>query len=129
MAYSEPVLEPLTPPTLVSPPPIEQQFKTSKSSTKALTVALLPKFNRRTTSTSIQTETTFSSEPPRSPISPVEPGQKGKKLKFRRSWSAKKIEYNLSTSNDILGIVMLEINSAEDLPKLKNSLSFWILFS
>ena len=47
-------------------------------------------------------------------------GVKTKKLKFRSSWAAKKAEYNLSAGNDILGIVMLEVKSAEDLPKLKN---------
>jgi phosphatidylserine decarboxylase len=46
---------------------------------------------------------------------------KAKKNKFRRSWSAKKAEYNFSAGNDILGIVMLEVNGGEDLPKLKNS--------
>ncbi|KAF9461635.1 phosphatidylserine decarboxylase-domain-containing protein [Collybia nuda] len=32
----------------------------------------------------------------------------------------KKVEYSLDAGNDIVGIVMLEIQSAEDLPRLKN---------
>lgn len=45
------------------------------------------------------------------------------KNKFRRSWSSqpKKKDYNFSTENDIQGIVMLEIQNATDLPRLKNS--------
>ena len=49
-------------------------------------------------------------------------GQPFKKT-FRRSWSSqpKKKDYNFSTENDIQGIVMLEIQNAVDLPRLKNS--------
>ncbi len=46
------------------------------------------------------------------------------KSKFRRSWAAKGKDYNFNAANDILGIVMLEIQSAKDLPKLKNSMWF-----
>lgn len=51
---------------------------------------------------------------------PIARAQKGV---FRKSWVAgkKKEAYNFSAANDILGIVMLEIQSASDLPKLKNS--------
>lgn len=59
--------------------------------------------------------------------SPISPGpssavyQTQKKI-FRKSWSSKKVDYNFSAanSNDIVGIVMLEIQGATDLPKLKN---------
>ncbi|KAF8836809.1 hypothetical protein BDN67DRAFT_910414 [Paxillus ammoniavirescens] len=41
--------------------------------------------------------------------------------KFRKSWSASKsADYNFSAANDTVGIVMLEIQGATDLPKLKN---------
>lgn len=36
----------------------------------------------------------------------------------------KKVDYSLEAANDIVGIVMLEIQSAEDLPRLKNSAFF-----
>ncbi|OAX36809.1 hypothetical protein K503DRAFT_276257 [Rhizopogon vinicolor AM-OR11-026] len=61
-----------------------------------------------------------------SPISPSGPPSPAsapatKKL-FRKSWSSKNADYNFSTahSNDIVGIVMLEIQGASDLPRLKN---------
>lgn len=74
--------------------------------------------------------------PPLTPLIPSTPGANGgngngtgnggtaKKNKFRRSWShqtQKKTDYNFSTENDIHGIVMLEIQGATDLPRLKNS--------
>ncbi|KIJ60324.1 hypothetical protein HYDPIDRAFT_177428 [Hydnomerulius pinastri MD-312] len=41
--------------------------------------------------------------------------------KFRKSWSTnKRVDYNFSAANDIVGIVMLEIQGATDLPRLKN---------
>ena len=43
-----------------------------------------------------------------------------RKSKFRKSWGAKGKDYNFNAANDILGIVMLEIVKANDLPKLKN---------
>ncbi|OSC96707.1 hypothetical protein PYCCODRAFT_1472429 [Trametes coccinea BRFM310] len=42
------------------------------------------------------------------------------KSKFRKSWGVKPKEFNFNAANDILGIVMLEIQGARDLPKLKN---------
>lgn len=46
---------------------------------------------------------------------------RSKKPKFKKLRGKKKADYNFSTQNDILGIVMLEIKSAEDLPRVKNS--------
>lgn len=45
------------------------------------------------------------------------------KSKFRKSWGPKNTRgYNFSaSSHDIVGIVMLEVQGASDLPKLKNS--------
>ena len=47
------------------------------------------------------------------------PGAQRKKRKFKRR--VKDNEYAFSAGKDILGIVMLEIAGAEDLPKLKSS--------
>lgn len=60
------------------------------------------------------------------PLSPL-PGaltarpQAGGKARFRKSWGPKNRDYNFSASNDIIGIVLLEIKGATDLPKLRNS--------
>ena len=44
------------------------------------------------------------------------------KTKFRKSWGpTKQTDYNFSAANDIMGIVMLEILGATDLPRLRNS--------
>lgn len=43
------------------------------------------------------------------------------KSKFRKSWIGKEKNYNFNAANDIMGIVMLEIQGAKDLPRLKNS--------
>lgn len=45
----------------------------------------------------------------------------GQKSKFRKSWVPKAKDFNFNAANDIMGIVMLEIQGAHDLPKLKNS--------
>ncbi|KAI0326469.1 hypothetical protein GY45DRAFT_1328911 [Cubamyces sp. BRFM 1775] len=42
------------------------------------------------------------------------------KSKFRKSWGNKGKDFNFNAANDIMGIVMLEIQGAQDLPKLKN---------
>jgi len=59
-------------------------------------------------------DSTHSPHPsrPSSSASKVRPGKMGKRTKSH---------YNFNSGNDILGIVMLEVNRAEDLPKLKNS--------
>lgn len=53
------------------------------------------------------------------PLPPTSPSiGKKRRPKFKRS---KASEYNFASNNDILGIVMLEIVGAENLPRLKNS--------
>jgi phosphatidylserine decarboxylase len=55
--------------------------------------------------------------------------EKGKRKMSMKSWSSsnaegrgrKKMDYSLGTVNDIVGIVMLETQSADDLPRLKNN--------
>jgi phosphatidylserine decarboxylase len=62
----------------------------------------------------------------------VSGAEKEKRMAFRKSWSSsgvvssqgggqKKVNYSLGAANDIVGIVMLEIQRADDLPRLKNS--------
>ncbi|KAL5525526.1 hypothetical protein ACEPAG_6862 [Sanghuangporus baumii] len=43
-----------------------------------------------------------------------------KRSKFPRKWKSRKADFNFNAAHDILGIVMLEIKGATDLPKLKN---------
>ncbi|KAI0715741.1 phosphatidylserine decarboxylase-domain-containing protein, partial [Cerioporus squamosus] len=58
---------------------------------------------------------------PGSPLpAPVRPTSAAQKSRFRKSWVAKGKDYNFNAANDIMGIVMLEIQGAKDLPKLKN---------
>ncbi|KAI5116381.1 hypothetical protein M0805_005878 [Coniferiporia weirii] len=56
------------------------------------------------------------------PVTPGTPAFSGsaKKSKFPRKWRSRSEDYNFNAANDILGIVMLDIQGATDLPKLKN---------
>ena len=47
-------------------------------------------------------------------------------MHFKKKRSKKRSDYNFSAANDIMGIVMLEIKGATDLPRLKNSALFLI---
>ncbi|RPD72321.1 hypothetical protein L226DRAFT_537138 [Lentinus tigrinus ALCF2SS1-7] len=61
--------------------------------------------------------------PPASPVpAPVRPTSAAQKSRFRKSWGAggKGKVFNFNAANDIMGIVLLEIQGAKDLPKLKN---------
>lgn len=46
---------------------------------------------------------------------------KSRRPKFGRSRTGKESAYNFGGEKDVIGIVLLEVNKAEDLPKLKNS--------
>jgi phosphatidylserine decarboxylase len=72
---------------------------------------------------STPTPTLFS--PPRAASASPEPTG-GKKRPFKKKRSNKRSDYNFSAANDIVGIVMLEIKGATDLPRLKNSALFFI---
>ncbi|TRM55379.1 phosphatidylserine decarboxylase-domain-containing protein [Schizophyllum amplum] len=105
--------------------PASPQMPNRSPSSRA---SLLPKILRRSSGTSsdglssspsplpspaIATPSTPSSSlAPSTPTTPVPGG--------RRRRREKGGSYNLSKENDIVGIVMLEIDRAEDLPKLKN---------
>lgn len=47
---------------------------------------------------------------------------KSKRPRFKRGRGPKGSTYNFGAEKDVLGIVLLEVNKAEDLPKLKNSM-------
>ncbi|KZV90616.1 hypothetical protein EXIGLDRAFT_710770 [Exidia glandulosa HHB12029] len=47
-------------------------------------------------------------------------GAKTKRPKFQRAWTSKRSDYSFGQQQDVVGIVMLEIKAAEDLPKLRN---------
>ncbi|KIJ51539.1 hypothetical protein M422DRAFT_65494 [Sphaerobolus stellatus SS14] len=111
----DPLRTPMTTPSRTSPETVEKPPKISRP----LSATFKPLFPRKQSSLNTDSCTTTPLEGPSTPrISPA-PDSNKKKAKFRLS-SAKPAEYNLSSSNDILGIVMLEINGAEDLPKFKN---------
>jgi phosphatidylserine decarboxylase len=48
---------------------------------------------------------------------------KAKRPKFKRGRGTKDSTYNFGAEKDVLGIVLFEVNKAEDLPKFKNSMS------
>lgn len=106
----------------VEPPP------TTLSVPKALKSPRFPKFPRMLPSRQNSLDSTQSSTSGTLPASSASttsmPASANTKKKFRRSWvqTRKKSDYNFDPGNDILGIVLLEIKGAEDLPKLKNSM-------
>lgn len=65
--------------------------------------------------------TDSSTSAPSSPGLITSQDTKEKKRKFRKSKKARGGEYHFNPENDVLGIVMLEISCANDLPKLSNS--------
>ncbi|KAF8518218.1 phosphatidylserine decarboxylase-domain-containing protein [Gautieria morchelliformis] len=112
-------------PAALEPPPSPAALAGSESPGpervkphRPLSASFIPKFHRRQSSTPISLDSGATSET--TPILSPDAAVKGKRLKFRRPLSARNTEYNLSAGNDILGIVMLEVQSAKDLPKLKN---------
>ncbi|KAI0693420.1 phosphatidylserine decarboxylase-domain-containing protein [Cytidiella melzeri] len=71
------------------------------------------------------TPTLAGSTPPSGTVTPTTGGPRRpsvQKARFRKSWGAKPAAgFNFSAGpNDIMGIVMLEIKCAKDLPKLRN---------
>ena len=130
----EPVVDPPVPPrpVIASPQPIKPPGSPSflpRVFTPRLP-RLTPHNNVASTSTDSATPappvdylTAKSRTPSRSPARSrsATPGHRVIRPRFR---SRKETDYSFSTGNDILGIVMLEIARAEDLPKLKNSASY-----
>ena len=117
------------PPTVVAPVPV------SKTSLGAKIPRVFKK--RPSLPTAPSTDSGVSSAPsatgtpspaPSSLSRPSTPGTpsavpptSAKRSKFKRKWASRNKDYNLNAAHDILGIVMLEIKGATDLPKLKNS--------
>ena len=60
------------------------------------------------------------------PRSRAASSMEGKKKRLRKSWGGKKTDFDFNAANDVVGIVMLEIQGAKDLPRLKNSASLFI---
>ena len=91
---------------------------------RPLSASFIPKFHRRHSSTPTSQDSGTASDTTSIPSLGTPNSDacalKVRKKRFRKSWSAKNTEYNLSAGNNILGIVLLEVKSAEDLPKLKN---------
>ncbi|KAG9034805.1 hypothetical protein FS842_003775, partial [Serendipita sp. 407] len=100
-------------PTIVAPAP---QPSTSKP---GLLPRLFSSSSRRglTSSQSTEDNTTSATSAPSS--RPSTPG-KAKRPRFKRGSGDKGSTYNFGAEKDVLGIVLLEVNKAEDLPKLKN---------
>lgn len=71
------------------------------------------------------TSATLSTSAPASqPSSRSATPSKMKRPKFKRGRGEKGGAYNFGADKDVVGIVLLEVNKAEDLPKLKNSKQF-----
>ncbi|EJU05118.1 hypothetical protein DACRYDRAFT_76182 [Dacryopinax primogenitus] len=83
----------------------------------------IPKRASSTDSSISATSVGPPSRPSSRPPSPgtLTPGGKPRKAIFRRRRPSRSSDYNFSAETDILGIVMLEIAGADDLPKIKNS--------
>jgi phosphatidylserine decarboxylase len=117
---SSPDLTPTPSPTAASPPPTQQGRHFLPSIPKILTRRPV----RRTgtpsdTSSSPQSQSTSTS---RSSLPTPAPG---KRKKIPGPWHGQTSgDFELEADNDIMGIVMLEIHSATDLPRLRNSKLF-----
>lgn len=70
------------------------------------------------------TYTPSDASAPTTPRTPTTPISAARRAKFPK-WKRKGGDYNFNAAEDILGIVMLEIQGATDLPKLKNSALFY----
>lgn len=118
---SSPDLTPTPSPTAASLPPTQQARYTLPSIPKILTRRPV----RRTgtpsdTSSSPQSQSTSSSR--QSSLPTPAPG---KRRKIPGPWNGQTSGgFELEADNDVMGIVMLEIHSATDLPRLRNSKLF-----
>jgi phosphatidylserine decarboxylase len=121
-------------PTLVLPPspplptsPSQLTPTPASAKTKPLSPSFIPKiFPRRAASHNTPPATLDISGPSPSPSGATTPtghqrtaSGEVKKRKFAK-FGNKKADYNFSAANDIVGIVMLEVQGATDLPRLKN---------
>lgn len=118
-------VEGLTPTT----PTIDVGDKDRTPTPPSKSVAALAKFfpgkrlqSQRLDSSDSTLTTDPSTSTPNSPGLLTTQDTKEKKRKFRRSRKAGGGEYHFNPENDVLGIVMLEISCANDLPKLSNSM-------
>ncbi|CAG7849378.1 Phosphatidylserine decarboxylase proenzyme 3 {ECO:0000303/PubMed:19286980} {ECO:0000255/HAMAP-Rule:MF_03209}; Contains: RecName: Full=Phosphatidylserine decarboxylase 3 beta chain {ECO:0000305}; Contains: RecName: Full=Phosphatidylserine decarboxylase 3 alpha chain {ECO:0000305} [Serendipita indica DSM 11827] len=109
---------PATPQVAVKAPEIVAPIPEPISSRPGLLPRLFSTSSRRGLTQPQQPaeESTSTSAPSSRPSTPG----KSKRPKFRRGRSDKGSTYNFGGEKDVLGIVLLEVNKAEDLPKLKN---------
>lgn len=117
---------------LAAKPPGEKTPTASKTTSPGF----IPKILRRQTlpaadsSASLGASSSGASSPtpmgtpiPQTPTTARPPARKGKSFRKPRDKS-----YAFSAEDDIVGIVMLEVQSASDLPRLRNSMTsfFWV---
>jgi phosphatidylserine decarboxylase len=115
---SSPDLTPTPSPTAASRPPI-QQGRYFSSIPKILTRRPVRRTTPSDTSSSPQSQSTSSSR--QSSLPTATP----KRKKIPGPWHGQtSAGFELEADNDVMGIVMLEIHSATDLPRLRNSKSF-----
>ena len=103
-------------PTVATPQPVKKTGKIPRVFKKrpSLTPA-------STTSTTLSGGSASVPPSPGSrPLTPATPTS-AKRPKFPKKWSNRNRDFNFNAANDVLGIVMLEIQGATDLPKIKNS--------
>ncbi len=118
---SSPDLTPTPSPTAASLPPTQQSRYFLPSIPKILTRRPVGRTGTPSdTSPSPQSQSTSSSR-----HSSFATSMPGKRKKIPGPWHGQKSgTFELEADNDIVGIVMLEIHSATDLPRLRNSKSF-----
>jgi phosphatidylserine decarboxylase len=115
---------PVTPTTPTTPVPASKPSLSTRPSGNGFKHRLV--FRKSSANTATISETSELPRPLDLPSPPTTPNEAPKRPglkhgRFSKSWVRKKEDYNFSASNDIVGIVMLEIQSATDLPKFKNS--------
>ena len=112
---------PATPPVVIKASEVAAPIPEPSPTRAGLLPRLFSSSSRRgLTQPQSAEETPLSSAPSSRPGTPG----RMKRPKFKRGTGEKGSTYNFGGEKDILGIVLLEVNKAEDLPKLKNSTLF-----
>jgi phosphatidylserine decarboxylase len=120
---SSPDLTPTPSPTAASLPPTQQSRHFLPSIPKILTRR--PVLVQRTSTPSDTSPSPQSQSTSTSRQSSLATPMPGKRKKIPGPWHGQKSDtFEFEADNDIVGIVMLEIHSATDLPRLPNSKSF-----
>ncbi|THH08914.1 hypothetical protein EW145_g2382 [Phellinidium pouzarii] len=110
--------------SLTVPPPAVQPASKSKGTKIPRVFKKRPALTRALTDSPVASDATVAPSPTSSTrlVTPGMPSfpSSAKMSKFSRKWRSRSGDYNFNAANDILGIVMLDIQGATDLPKLKN---------